>query len=105
MPNEASKVIDSWLMLQCKLLAGAVRSVALLGEPDQGPYRPVASWPKAAATTPGLSNAAASALHQRRIVVRDKESAPAAAKFVDGSRVRRFFRMGPIIGANRYRLE
>lgn len=80
MPNEASKVINSWLMLQCKLLAGTVRSVALLGEPDQGPYRPVASWPKAAGTTPGLSNAAASALHQRRIVVRGKESAPEAAK-------------------------
>ena len=80
MLKDAENVIQSWLDLQCQLLVGSRRAIVLLGDPGAGPLLTVATWPDAAASTPGLSNAAASALQQRRIIVRAKESAPEAAE-------------------------
>jgi len=80
MLNNAANLIQSWLDLQCQLLVGSRRAIVLLGDPRAGPVLPAATWPDAAASTPGLSNAAASALQQRRIVVRAKDSAPEAAQ-------------------------
>jgi multidrug resistance efflux pump len=78
MHKDAENVIQSWLDLQCQLLVGAQRATVLLGDPGAGPILPAATWPESAASTPGLSNAAASALRQRRIIVRPKDSAPHA---------------------------
>jgi multidrug resistance efflux pump len=78
MHKDAENVIQSWLDLQCQLLVGAQRATVLLGDPGAGPILPAATWPESAASTPGLSNAAASALRQRRIIVRPKDSAPQA---------------------------
>jgi multidrug resistance efflux pump len=80
MHHEAENFIHSWLALQSKLIPGSLRSVVMLGEQGQGPYRPAATWPDESAATPGLANAAASALQQHCVIVREKESAPAAAR-------------------------
>ena len=80
MDKDTEDVIQSWLDLQCQLLVGSQRAIVLLGDPGAGPVLPAATWPDVAAPTPGLSNAAASALQQRRIVVRAKDSAPEAAR-------------------------
>jgi len=80
MRNEAENVIDSWLALQSKLIPGSLRAVVMLGEQGQGPYRPAATWPDESAATPGLANAAASAVQQRCVILREKSSAPAAAR-------------------------
>lgn len=79
MLKNAENGIQSWLDLQCQLLVGTRQAVVLLGDPGDGPVLPAATWPEGVISTPALSNAAASALHQRRIVVRAKESAPVAA--------------------------
>ena len=80
MLKDAENVIQSWLDLQCQLLVGSRRAIVLLGDPGAGPLLTVATWPDAAASTPGLSNAAASTLQQRRITVRARESAPQAVE-------------------------
>ena len=80
MLENAENGIQSWLDLQCQLLVGTRQAVVLFGGPGIGPVLPAATWPKAVASSPALSNAAASALHQGRIVVRAKDSAPVAAR-------------------------
>ena len=35
----------SWLALQCRMMGGVRAGMVLLGPPDRGPFRPVASWP------------------------------------------------------------
>lgn len=80
MLKDAENVIQSWLDLQCQLLVGSLRAIVLLGDPGAGPVLTAATWPDAAASTPGLSNAAASTLQQRRITVRARESAPQAVE-------------------------
>ncbi|MEE8243773.1 MAG: hypothetical protein V3R27_02155, partial [Pseudomonadales bacterium] len=78
MHDDTENAIQSWLDLQCQLLVGLRRAIVLVGDPGNGPVLPAASWPDARASTPGLSNAAAASLQQRRIVVRAKDSAPDA---------------------------
>ena len=80
MLKDTENGIQAWLELQCELLGGLRQAVVLLGDPRSGPVLPAANWPDATTSSPGLSNAAASALQQRRIVVRAKESAPAAVR-------------------------
>ena len=62
------------------MVAGAIGAVVLFPESGGSHYRPVAGWPSGAALTPALSNAAATALQQPQIVLREKASAPAAAR-------------------------
>ncbi len=80
MRDRAKNLIDSWLEVQSQLLVGSLRAIVLVGNPSAGPVMPAAVWPDTGASTPGLSNAAAAALQQRRIVVRAKDSAPAATR-------------------------
>ncbi len=77
--GKSSHLIQSWLDLQCRMLAGAIRAVVLFPESGGSHYRPVAGWPSGIAATPALSSAAASALQQQKIVLRDRASSPAAA--------------------------
>ena len=37
---------QSWLALQCRMLGGIQAGIVLLGPPDRGPFRPVATWPE-----------------------------------------------------------
>ena len=80
MQGDANNAIQSWLDLQCQLLVGLQRAIVVLGDPRAGAVTPAAQWPEGAPPTPALSNAAASALQQRRFVVRAKDSAPPAAQ-------------------------
>ena len=56
----------AWLGLQCTLIAGVEAGVVVLGEPDAGPYTPVAHWPLAGAPSSELAAAAEFALKERR---------------------------------------
>jgi RND family efflux transporter MFP subunit len=38
--------IDSWLAILCRQLPGNVTGVVLVGDPDAGPYVPIAYWPE-----------------------------------------------------------
>jgi biotin carboxyl carrier protein len=80
MVNDTNNTIQSWLELQCRFVSGVIRAVVLFGDPDTGPFQPAAVCPEARASTAGLSNAAASALQKKSVVVRARESAPEALK-------------------------
>src|SRR5436190_9582342 len=60
--------LNSWLALQCRLIAGATCGVLVLGEPDQGPFAPAAAWPDNEPISPRLSKAVEQAAAQRRSV-------------------------------------
>ncbi|MEE8093359.1 MAG: HlyD family efflux transporter periplasmic adaptor subunit [Gammaproteobacteria bacterium] len=77
--GKANNLIQSWLELQCGMMAGAIRAVVLFPESGGSHYRPVAGWPSGVTATPALSSAAASALQQQKIILRDRASAAAAA--------------------------
>ena len=36
---------QSWLALQCGMIGGVRAGLLLLGPPDRGPFRPMATWP------------------------------------------------------------
>ena len=55
----------AWLILQCRMIDGAVGGLVLLGKPEEGPYAPVAAWPNKA-NMQHLSGVAEKALHERR---------------------------------------
>lgn len=57
---------QSWLPLQCRMLKGVRCGMVLLGDPDQGPYSPVAVWPDAKLSMNHLTDAAERALRERR---------------------------------------
>ncbi len=57
---------QNWLRLQCRMLDGVRCGMVLLGEPDQGPFSPVAVWPDAKSGIHQLTGAAERALKERR---------------------------------------
>ena len=57
---------QSWLPLQCRMLTGVRCAMVLLGEPDSGPFTPVAVWPDAKLSMHHLTGAAENALKERR---------------------------------------
>jgi len=57
---------QSWLSIQCQILEGVRRAMLLLGEPDHGPFKPVAIWPNLRHNVTHLSQAAERALKERR---------------------------------------
>jgi multidrug resistance efflux pump len=63
----------AWLGLQCTLIPGVERGVVVLGEPDTGPFAPVAYWPIAGAGTASLSATAERALAERRGVAQTQD--------------------------------
>jgi hypothetical protein len=68
--RSTADVAQAWLALQCRFIDGANSGVVVLGEPDVGPYAPVAYWPDEEAHDPGLAAAAEQALSGREGVVR-----------------------------------
>ncbi len=78
--NEASTpeaFARAWLGLQCRVIAGARRGVVVLGEPEGGPFAPVAYWPDEGSDNAGLSSAAELAMAERRGVMQGEETEPA----------------------------
>jgi multidrug resistance efflux pump len=68
--RSTADVAQAWLALQCRFIDGANSGVVVLGEPDVGPYAPVAYWPDEEAHDPGLAAAAEQALSGREGIVR-----------------------------------
>ena len=56
----------AWLTLQCSMLSGITSAVVVLGEPDTGPFLPVAIWPDGARPDPELTAAVERALAERQ---------------------------------------
>ena len=62
-------VAENWLAWQCTMISGACHGVIALGMPDQGPYRPTASWPVGSDPSVALSKTAQAAIAKRKGVV------------------------------------
>lgn len=60
---------ESWLALLARNLAGIRAAVAVLGDPDTGPFLPVARWPEEAAIGQGLMAATERALGKRQPIL------------------------------------
>ncbi|UCD79015.1 MAG: HlyD family efflux transporter periplasmic adaptor subunit [Desulfobacterales bacterium] len=67
---------QSWLPLQCRQLKGVRCAMVLLGEPDSGPYTPVAVWPDAKLSMHHLTGAAQNALKERRGLLLETDLQP-----------------------------
>ncbi|WP_209426954.1 HlyD family efflux transporter periplasmic adaptor subunit [Pararhodobacter sp. SW119] len=68
--------VSAWLALQCRLIGGVVRGVVVLGESENGPYSPAATWPDARAPGKELAEIAELALAERRGVVQGLRDEP-----------------------------
>jgi RND family efflux transporter MFP subunit len=90
----ASDPVDkarAWLALQCRFIEGATGGVVVVGEPDVGPFSPLAYWPGEESRDPGLAVAAERAMSERKAVVQSESeqsgSACVAQPFFIGERL------------------
>jgi multidrug resistance efflux pump len=60
---------ESWLSLQASMLEGIHSGLVLLGNPDTGPFSPMAVWPSATVSVNHLTAIAERALRERRGLV------------------------------------
>ncbi len=63
-----------WLALQCRMLRGIKCGMVLLGNPDTGPFTPVAVWPDPKISMNHLTGAAERALRERRGLLLEGDS-------------------------------
>jgi hypothetical protein len=68
---------QSWLALQCRMMGGIQAGMVLLGPPDRGPFRPVATWPEGRHNLKHLTKTAEKTLSDRRGMVSRGASAEA----------------------------
>lgn len=73
---------QSWLPLQCRMLTGIKHAMVLLGNPDQGPYTPVAVWPDAKLSMNHLVGIAEKSIRERRGILQDTKE---DARFAGGA--------------------
>jgi len=60
----------AWLDIQSRLISGEVlQGVVVLGEPDKGPFAPIAVWPEGSLGSPGLASAIENAMGKRHSTV------------------------------------
>ena len=72
--------VGAWLALQCGLIPGAVRGAVVLGDPDTGPFTPVAVWPPDTVPSAILAEAADQTLQTRNpFIVPPGDHGPTAA--------------------------
>ena len=65
---------EAWLEIQSRLIgAEARRGVVVFGVPNQGPFEPVAVWPKGTLGSPLLAAAIEHAINKREVVVKDSK--------------------------------
>ena len=74
--SETDEFVGAWLALQCRLIGVAARGVVVLGESEDGPYSPAATWPDAGAPGRDLAEIAELALAERRGVVQGVREEP-----------------------------
>jgi RND family efflux transporter MFP subunit len=80
--RKTADVAHAWLALQCRFVDGASSGVVVLGEPDVGPYAPVAYWPDEEAHDPELAAAAERAMKERQGIVRGNPARSGASESV-----------------------
>lgn len=68
---------ESWLALQCQMIAGVVRGVVVLGEADKGPFKTAACWPAKSDQLDYLMTTAQAALAKRCSVLHNQPSVTA----------------------------
>ncbi len=68
---------QSWLALQCRMLESVRCAMVLLGNPDRGPFTPVAVWPDSSIDMNHLTPAAEKSLKERRGLLTESEYNPA----------------------------
>lgn len=71
--------LETWLAILCRQIPGALGGVTVLGEPDVGPFAPVAYWPDQETVGTALALAAEKAIEQRQGVVITSGAATAPA--------------------------
>ena len=76
---------QSWLALQCRLIADVRSGLVLLGTPDRGPFTPVAVWPNAKHDVNHLTSAAEQALTERRGLLAKSDPARDADRSTSGT--------------------
>ena len=64
--STTESLCENWLALQCGRIPGVVCGVVLLGEPDEGPFVPVATWPDSITDARHLAEICERALKERR---------------------------------------
>ena len=65
---------EAWLEIQSRLIGAETRrGVVVFGVPDQGPFEPVAVWPKGTLGSPILAAAIEHAINRREAVVKDSK--------------------------------
>jgi multidrug efflux pump subunit AcrA (membrane-fusion protein) len=62
----ADAFYQSWLAVQCSMVAGTVRGALVMGAPDSGPFVPVALWPAGQAASPLLAEVSGRTLEARQ---------------------------------------
>lgn len=67
--SSAEEFCNCWLALQCSMIDRVAGGLVLLGEPDKGPFSPVAVWPDVQRDMQYLVPAAEQALTERRGVL------------------------------------
>ena len=61
--------VETWLAITCRQIPGATAGVAVLGDPETGPFAPVAYWPDKDVVGNTLAGTAEKALAQRQGVI------------------------------------
>jgi len=74
---------QSWLALQCGMIGGVRAGLLLLGPPDRGPFRPMATWPGGRRHLKHLTKTAEQTLSERRGLLVKAEADAATCEQAD----------------------
>lgn len=74
---------QSWLALQCGMIGGVRAGLVLLGPPDRGPFRPMATWPAGRRNLKHLTKTAERTLSERRGLLVKAEADAASGEQAD----------------------
>ena len=74
---------QSWLALQCGMIGGVRAGLLLLGPPDRGPFRPMATWPGGRRNLKHLTKTAERTLSERRGLLVKAEADAASGEQAD----------------------
>ena len=74
---------QSWLALQCGMIGGVRAGLVLLGPPDRGPFRPIATWPAGRRNLKHLTKTAERTLSERRGLLVKAEADAASGEQAD----------------------
>jgi RND family efflux transporter MFP subunit len=74
---------QSWLALQCGVIGGVRAGLVLLGPPDRGPFRPMATWPGGRRNLKHLTKTAERTLSERRGLLVKAEADAASGEQAD----------------------